>query len=267
MILDKIVAHKMKQLEQEKRLISIGELKKMIHDEGIRPRNDFYNALYKPGRLSVIAEVKKASPSKGIICHDFEPVRIANTYYENGADAISVLTEKEFFMGNDEYLKRIRQNVPIPLLRKDFIIDCWQVYQACVLGADAILLITAILTDEQLKKFQIIAGILGSQCLVEVHDEAEVERALKSGARMIGINNRNLHTFETSLKTTERLVRLIPEKALVVSESGIKTNEDMHMLRQLGVHAVLIGETLVRADHIGEKLKELRKEVDSALYC
>ncbi|MDK2934898.1 MAG: indole-3-glycerol phosphate synthase [Clostridiales bacterium] len=202
MILDKIVAHKRNQIERQKKAVSIDELKEKLKSSNIPKTRDFYSALNKPDALSIIAEVKKASPSKGIICHNFEPIKIAHTYFQNNVEAISVLTEQEFFMGSDDYLYQIRQNVPTPLLRKDFIVDCWQIYQSRLLGADAILLIVSILTDEQLKKFQIIANILGMQCLVEVHDEKELERALLTNARIIGINNRNLKTFETSLATT-----------------------------------------------------------------
>ncbi|MCG8501740.1 MAG: indole-3-glycerol phosphate synthase TrpC [Firmicutes bacterium] len=257
MILDRIVAYKKKQIEMEKQVVSMEQLKEKLrhHRPGTR---DFYNALNKPGEIAVIAEVKKASPSKGIICHDFNPVQIAHTYYKNEVEAISVLTEKQFFMGADEYLQSIRQNVPTPLLRKDFIIDCWQIYQSKMLGADAILLIVSILDDEQLKKFQIVAGILGMACLVEVHNEQEVERALLSGAKVIGINNRNLKTFEVSLRTTEKLIGLIPEDVLVVSESGIKDGRDLNFLKQQGVGAVLIGETLVKHGHISQTLRELR---------
>lgn len=258
MILDKIVAHKRKQLENEKRLVTIDELKEKVQSSQILPVRDFYKALNNEGRLSIIAEVKKASPSKGVICHDFEPVKIASEYSKNHVDAISVLTETEFFMGSDEYLRKIRQNVSTPLLRKDFIIDCFQIYQARVLGADAILLIASILDDEQLKKFQIVANILGMNCLVETHDESEVERALNSGAKIIGINNRNLQTFEVSLKTTERLKKMIPNDVLVVSESGIHDYKDMAMLQDLGVNAVLIGESLVKSSSIQQKLDELR---------
>ena len=258
MILDRIVAYKKKQIEMEKQVVTIEQLKEKVrhlHRHGTR---DFYGALNKPGEIAIIAEVKKASPSKGIICHDFEPIQIAHAYYKNNVEAISVLTEKQFFMGDDEYLQSIRQNVPTPLLRKDFIIDCWQIYQSKMLGADAILLIVSILDDEQLKKFQIVAGILGMACLVEVHNEQEVERALLSGARIIGINNRNLKTFEVSLRTTEKLMRYIPEEVLVVSESGIEDGNDICFLKQQGVQAVLIGETLVKHECVSQKIRELR---------
>jgi len=258
MILDKIVAHKKDQIEKQKRLHTMDELKEYIKRSNLQKSRDFYSAINKKGKLAIIAEVKKASPSKGIICHNFEPVRIASSYARNNVDAISVLTETEFFMGSDDYLINIRQNVQMPVLRKDFIIDCWQIYQSKALGADAILLIVSILNDEQLKKFQIIANILDMHCLVEVYNEAELTRALESGARIIGINNRNLQTFETTLKTTEKLIGMIPKDTLVVSESGIKDNADMKYLYSLGVNAVLIGESLVSCGNIDKKLNELR---------
>lgn len=258
MILERIVACKKKQIEAEKKLISMDQLKEKLKSMQISETKDFYRAIHQHDGLSVIAEVKKASPSKGIICQDFEPIKIAYEYWKNNVEAISVLTEKQFFMGRDDYLAAIRQNVPTPLLRKDFIIDSWQVYQSRLLGADAILLIASVLDDEQLKKYQIIASILGMHCLVEVHDEREVERAIKTGAKIIGINNRNLKDFETSLKTTQRLIKQIPKSIPVVSESGIRNHDDMQYLKHLGVSAVLIGETLMRQTNITEKLKELR---------
>ena len=261
MILDKIVSYKLKQIEQEKRLFTLEELKNKIKTGALPNTRDFYSALNQPGKIAIIGEVKKASPSKGVMCHDFKPVEIANRYYQNQIEAISVLTECEFFMGRDDYLTKIRQNVPLPLLRKDFIVDCWQIYQSRILGADAILLIVSILDDEQLKKFQIIANILGMQCLVETHDEHEVERALESGARIIGINNRNLKNFETSLETTSRLTSIIPKNIVIVSESGIKNHSDMTTLEQLGVNAVLIGETLMKAQSVEKKILELRNGI------
>jgi len=172
--------------------------------------------------------------------------------------AISVLTEKNFFLGDDDYLVRIRQTCPIPLLRKDFIIDLWQVYQSRCLGADAILLIVSILSDEELKKFQVVAEILGMQCLVEVHNKEELDRALESGAKIIGINNRDLKTFEVDIRTTEKLMNYIPNDRAVVSESGIKDYNDIKYLKELGVDAVLIGETFMRAPSIKDKINELR---------
>jgi indole-3-glycerol phosphate synthase len=171
--------------------------------------------------------------------------------------AISVLTEKDYFLGDDENLVKVRQTVPIPVLRKDFIIDLWQVYQARCLGADAILLIVALLDDELLNKMMIVAGIVGMQCLVEVHDERELERALKAGARIIGINNRDLRTFQVDLSTTEKLINRIPKDRTVVSESGVKTAQDMKYLRDIGADAVLIGESFMRAACAPDKIREL----------
>ncbi|NLI58267.1 MAG: indole-3-glycerol phosphate synthase TrpC [Clostridium sp.] len=258
MILDKIVNEKKLQLKKEMSEISIEGWKQRVSRPGLHKTIDFYNALKKDKQISIIAEVKKASPSKGIIKEDFNPLEIAKKYSEEKVQAISVLTEKNFFLGDEDYLVKIRQNVALPILRKDFIIDLWQVYQSRCLGADAILLIVSILNDEELKKFQIVAEILGMQCLVEVHDREELERALESGAKIIGINNRNLKTFEVDLKTTEKLMNYIPHDRVVVSESGIKTQDDMRYLKDLGVNAVLIGETFMRADSINEKIKEFK---------
>lgn len=258
MILDKIVNEKRVQLKKEMAEISIEGWKERISRPGLHKTIDFYSALKKEDEISIIAEVKKASPSKGIIKEDFNPLEIAKKYSEGNVQAISVLTEKNFFLGDDEYLVKIRQSVALPILRKDFIIDLRQVYQSRYLGADAILLIVSILNDEELKKFQIVAEILGMQCQVEVHDREELERALESGAKIIGINNRNLKTFEVDITTTEKLMNHIPHDRVVVSESGIKSRDDMRYLKDLGVNAVLIGETFMRANSIDEKIKELK---------
>ncbi|TYQ15460.1 UNVERIFIED_CONTAM: indole-3-glycerol phosphate synthase [Acetivibrio alkalicellulosi] len=258
MILDKIVEEKKKQLKNEMSKISIEGFKQKILRPGMHKTLDFYSALKRSNQISIIAEVKKASPSKGIIKDDFDPLKIAKEYSESNVQAISVLTEKEFFLGHDDYLVKIRQNIALPILRKDFIIDLWQIYQSRCLGADAILLIVSILSDDQLKKFQIVAGILGMQCLVEVHDREELERALESGAKIIGINNRDLKTFSVDIETTEKLMNYIPHDRAVVSESGIKTAQDMKYLKDLGVDAVLIGETFMRAPSIVEKIQELK---------
>lgn len=261
MILDRIVEQKKLQLKEDMGRISIEGWKQRIKRSGLHATQDFYNAIKRNKEISIIAEVKKASPSKGIIKEDFDPVEIAKEYNAANVQAISVLTEKNFFWGEDDYLVRIRQSLALPVLRKDFIIDLWQVYQSRCLGADAILLIVSILSFEELKKFQIVAGILGMQCLVEVHNKEEVDMALESGARIIGINNRDLKTFEVSLDTTERLMNSIPHDRAVVSESGIRSNEDMAYLKGLGVDAVLIGETFMRAPSISEKIEELRKGI------
>ncbi len=258
MILDKIVEQKRIQLAGEKKQISVEGWKQRLARPGLHKTIDFFSAIKRKDEISIIAEVKKASPSKGVIKEDFNALEIAKEYSSSNVKAISVLTEKNFFLGDDDYLVKIRQNVPLPLLRKDFIIDLWQVYQARYIGADAILLIAAILSDDELTKFQVVANILGMQCIVEVHDREEVRRALDSGAKIIGINNRNLKTFEVDIKTTGSLMNYIPHDKAVVSESGIKTAQDMKYLKDLGADAVLIGETFMRAGSIKEKINELR---------
>ncbi len=257
MILDKIVTHKRIQLQNEKNAIPLEVIKEQLEKGNLSKPLDFEAALRKPGEVTLIAEVKKASPSKGIMCENFDPMGIALQYYKSGANAISVLTEKEFFLGDDKYLTGIKKEVSIPVLRKDFIIDPYQIYQARLIGADAILLITSILSDEELLVFQEIAGDIGLGCLVETHDEEEMERAIKSRASIIGINNRNLNNFEVSLKTTEGLIGMMPDKVVKVSESGIKCHSDIEYLKSLGVNAVLIGETLVRSGDIQGKINEL----------
>ncbi|HOV27433.1 MAG TPA: indole-3-glycerol phosphate synthase TrpC [Pseudobacteroides sp.] len=258
MILQKIIDAKKLQLKEEMKHLGIEDWKQRLSAPGIHKTIDFYNAVKREGNVSIIAEVKKASPSKGIIKEDFDPLKIAKEYYASDVQALSVLTEKNFFQGADEYLVEIRQSIPLPILRKDFIIDSWQIYQARFLGADAILLIVSVLTDDELKKFQDVAGILGMQCIVEVHDKEETLRAIDAGARIIGINNRNLKTFDVDLKTTEKLMNYIPKDKAVVSESGIKSREDMLYLKELGVDAVLIGETFMRAPSINDKINEIR---------
>lgn len=258
MILDKIVEQKRIQLKEEMARMPIEGWKQRIKRPGMHSPQSFFKALKDNNDISIIAEVKKASPSKGIIKEDFDPLMIAKEYNESNVQAMSVLTEKNFFLGDDDYLVRIRQAYPTPILRKDFIIDMWQIYQSRCLGADAILLITSLLTDEELKKFQVVTGILGMQCLVEVHNREELERALESGAKIIGINNRDLNTFNVDIKTTEKLMNYIPNDRAVVSESGIKDANDIKYLKGLGVDAVLIGETFMRAPSIKEKINELR---------
>ena len=258
MILDKIVEQKKIQLKAEMSRMSIEGWKQRIKRPGMHSTQSFFSALKQNEDISIIAEVKKASPSKGIIKEDFDPMLIAKEYSEAKVQAMSVLTEKNFFLGDDDYLVRIRQTYPTPILRKDFIIDLWQVYQSRCLGADAILLITSLLSDEELKKFQVVSGILGMQCLVEVHNKEELDRALESGSQIIGINNRDLNTFNVDIKTTEKLMNYIPNDRVVVSESGIKDYNDIKYLKELGVDAVLIGETFMRATSIKEKIDELR---------
>ena len=259
MILDKIIKQKKIQLKEEMSQISINEWKTKLEEFGSNITRDFYKSI-KRKDISIIAEIKKASPSKGIISNNFDPINIANEYSNEDIQAISVLTEKNFFQGNDEYLKKIMEITPLPLLRKDFIIELWQVYQSKFLGADAILLIVSILTDVELEKFQKIANTLGMECLVEVKNKEEIKRAIDCGANIIGINNRDLNTFNVDIKNTENLIKFIPKNIAIVSESGIKTSSDLKYLKEVGADAVLIGETLMRADSIKNKIKDLRCE-------
>lgn len=259
MILDEIIEKRKIQLENEKAKIPLDEMKKLA-DSTITKTKDFKAAL-SGDNLSVICEVKKASPSKGLIRPDFQPLKIAMEYESAGANAISCLTEEHYFKGSSEYLREISDNVNIPILRKDFIIDEYQIYEARAIGASAILLIAAVLDEETLLRFYKLASSLSLQSLVEVHNESELQKALNIGAEIIGINNRNLKTFDVDLNTTGKLASLIPDGKLIVSESGIKNNADMKAVHNLGASAVLIGETLMRSDDINKTLKELRENV------
>ena len=255
MILDSIVAHKREELRRDKERTPLQTLKRRIPN--LPPTRDFGAALVAPGAVNLIAEVKRRSPSKGVIREDFDPVEIAKTYAQNGASAISVLTDDRFFGGDLSYLSRIRHAVGLPLLRKDFTIDEFHIYQARAAGADAVLLIAAILTPEQLREFIGIAGRLNLGALVEVHTRAELEIALDVGAEIIGINNRDLRTFHTDIATSFRLRKSIPDDKIVVSESGIHTREDVVRLGESNVNAILVGESLMRSTDIGEKMREL----------
>ena len=257
MILDQIVADNLSELESRKRSLPLGELKRVASEQP--PPVEFAAALRGDG-IRLIAEVKKASPSRGVICPDFNPVEIAQTYASNGASVISVLTEEKYFQGSLNHLRDIRDALGdrrLPLLRKDFIYDSYQVYESRAYGADGLLLIVAILAPEELEALLELSHELDMSCLVEVHNETELEIALSSGAKIIGINNRDLKTFNVDLTVTKRLRPLIPPDKIVVSESGIKNRTDMERLRQWGVDAVLIGESLMSASDIGAKIKEL----------
>jgi indole-3-glycerol phosphate synthase len=221
---------------------------------------DFLGALrarIAAGRAAVIAEIKKASPSKGVLRADFEPADIAQTYAEHGAACLSVLTDQQFFQGRIDYLKQARASCPLPVLRKDFIIDAYQVYEARAIGADAVLLIAACLDDAQLRDFEAIARSLDMAVLVEVHDAAELTRALKLKTPLIGVNNRNLKTFEVSLDTTLTLRHELPADRLLVSESGIQSRDDVLRLAAAGVNAFLVGESFMRADDPGLALAQM----------
>lgn len=254
-ILDKIVAEKLKEVAAAKARTPEATLRKQA--EARTDFRDFKTALRQKDRTSLIAEVKKASPSAGLICKDFEPVSIAIKYEEAGASACSVLTDEKFFQGHLSFLSKIRAATKLPLLRKDFIIDEYQIHEASAAGADAILLIVAILDLERLKKYQSIAKQCRLSVLVEIHDEAEKEVALKAGAEIIGINNRNLKDFSVSLATTEKLAKGIAGKCVLVAESGIHTRADVERLQAAGVDAILVGESLMKSGDIGGKVKEL----------
>jgi len=257
MILDDIVADKRIELVRDKAEVPLREIKARVAQRAAPL--DFAEALRGEG-VSIIAEVKKASPSKGLLCPDFNPVGLAKTFAEGGAAAISVLTEVKYFQGSLDYLLQIRGLSGlegIPLLRKDFIFDPYQVYEARAFGADAILLIAAILEDKELESLIVLAHELGMQCLVEVHNETELARILQSSAQIIGINNRDLRTFEVDINTTQRLRSLVPSDRVVVSESGVSRREDIDKLRKWGINAALIGEALVTADDVIARLRGL----------
>lgn len=267
--MDEIVEQKKREVAQlPARLIAAGDLHDAMLERG--ERRDFLAALRgasriapHASRLALIAEVKKASPSAGIICPDFDPVRIAKEYEAAGASCLSVLTDEKYFQGSLDYLRQIRAAVKLPLLRKDFIIDERQILEAIEWGADAILLIVAILTDAQLARFHSLAIEAGLAALVEVHDEAELERALKISPALIGVNNRNLKTFQVDLGVTERLAAkvrassMIHHASLLVAESGIHTRADVDRLQQCGAGAILVGESLMKHGDIATKVREL----------
>jgi indole-3-glycerol phosphate synthase len=276
-ILDTIVEQKKLEVARlPERVLAAGDLRDALLERD--ERRDFSAALRKPktGSIALIAEVKKASPSAGVICPDFDPVRIAKEYEAAGASCLSVLTDEKFFQGSLDYLRQIRAAVKLPLLRKDFIIDERQILEAIEWGADAILLIVAILTDEQLLRFHSLAGEAGLAVLVEVHDEAELERALKISPQLIGVNNRNLKNFKVDLATTEKIAAKMEDRGLrvakasppssilnsqssplLVAESGIHTRADVERLVRCGANAILVGESLVRGGDIRKKVREL----------
>ncbi|MFD1179699.1 indole-3-glycerol phosphate synthase TrpC [Paenibacillus puldeungensis] len=263
MYLERIVETKKSEVERLAVSFSLQEAEKSILR--MEPTRGFHQALTSGRKrgMGLIAEVKKASPSKGLIRPDFHPVELARSYESAGADCISVLTDEVYFQGSGAYLTAIHEAVKVPLLRKDFIIDERQIYEARLLGADAVLLIVAILSDQQLRSFLNTAQALGLDALVEVHNEQELERALRlNSANLIGINNRNLRTFETSLETTAMLAKRIPKEIALISESGIRTKEDMDFLAVNGAKGVLIGETFMRREKVEEAVYELMGPIE-----
>ena len=255
-ILDKLADHARERVEAEKEKYSLDEVKARA---AALPVGDFEfeKALKRPD-ISFICECKKASPSKGIIAEDFPYLQIASDYEKAGADCISVLTEPKWFLGSEEYLREIAEKVSIPCLRKDFTVDEYMIYEAKVLGAKAVLLICSILTEKQIKDYISICDKLGISALVEAHDGDEVRTAVSAGARIIGVNNRNLKDFSVDTENSKKMRELVPADVIFVSESGVKSAEDIARLREIGADAVLIGETLMRADDKSAKLKELR---------
>lgn len=258
-ILKKIIAHKLKEVASAKAAAPISELKTRIDELEDVPRGFecHLRDAVTSGWTAIIAEVKKGSPSKGVIREDFDPLEIAGIYQENGATCLSVLTDERFFLGHLRYLTLIRERVSLPLLRKDFICDPYQIYEARAAGADAVLLIAAMLDLNQLREFHAVAKEIQLDVLLEVHDEAELEKALKTDCTLIGVNNRNLRSFVTELDTTGRLARLMPPERMLVAESGINNRDDINRLGAAGAHAYLIGESMMREADIGLKLREL----------
>ncbi len=254
MILDEIVAHKRHEVEAAKKAVPVAELEERV--ERIEPPRDFRAALREPG-LSLIAEVKRHSPSKGDLLPDVDAVELAALYEQAGARAISVLTDREYFKGSLEDLATVHQHVGVPCLRKDFVIDTYQILEARAAGADAILLIVRILSDAQLKEFGDFARSLGLAALVETHTRDEIERALAAGAHIVGINNRDLDSLEVDVTQTLELKRYVPGGNVLVSESGIHTRDHVKMMEDGGVDAILVGESLLTSLNIGAKIKEL----------
>jgi indole-3-glycerol phosphate synthase len=257
-ILKKIVARKLEEIDERSVAVSIDQLKEQL-DDADAPRGFVQSIKNKiaAGHSGVIAEIKKASPSKGVLREHFVPAEIAKSYANHDAACLSVLTDVDFFQGGDAYLKQARAACSLPVIRKDFIVDPYQVYEARAMSADCILLIVACLTDRQLADLNALAMKLGMDVLIEVHDAEELERALKVPNPMIGINNRNLRTFDVSLQTTLDLLASISDDRLVVTESGIHAPEDVALMREHNVNAFLVGEAFMRADEPGEKLAAL----------
>jgi len=257
-ILKKILARKVEEIAERSAQVPLSELKqKLSHASKPRGFAAALTAKLANGESAVIAEIKKASPSKGIIRADFDPESIAVSYAQGGAACLSVLTDFDFFQGADEYLKQARAACDLPVIRKDFIIDEYQVYEARVMGADCILLIVSALAEQQLVSLHQVAVSLGMDVLIEVHDAAELATALKLENPMVGINNRNLHTFEVSLNNTFQLLEQIPADKIVITESGIHSREDVAAMRERNVNAFLVGEAFMRSDEPGQLLSEM----------
>jgi indole-3-glycerol phosphate synthase len=257
-ILVKILERKKVEITERSEHVSIEDLKlKCEHADPVRGFIASIERKINAGKSAVIAEIKKASPSKGVLREDFQPAEIAKSYAEHGAACLSILTDRDFFQGHEEYLMQARHACNLPVIRKDFIIDPYQVYEARAICADCILLIVSALDDAALQSLYDLAKELGMDVLMEVHDREEMQRALKTGARLIGINNRNLRNFETTLDTTLGMRDMIDDHHILVTESGIHTRDDVILMRDNNVNAFLVGEAFMRAEQPGEKLAEL----------
>ena len=262
-ILDALAAHARERVEEKKRKLPLAELKRQLRDREARSGFPFEAALREPG-LSVIAEVKKASPSKGVIAEHFPYLEIAKAYEAAGASCISVLTEPKWFLGDDRYLREIAASVSLPCIRKDFTVDPYLIYEARELGASAVLLICALLGRSELEEYLGIAEELGLSALVEAHDEEEVGRAAEVGARVIGVNNRDLKSFTVNMENSLRLRAAAPDNCIFIAESGVRTPDDTRALRTVGVDGILVGEALMRVENKAELLKALRKGYEEA---
>lgn len=254
-ILSEILAHKRTEVDLARRRLSLGEIRRRLQDAP--PPRDFRGALQNADPPGLIAEIKRASPSGGVLRADFAPIAIARTYEANGAACISVLTDERYFEGSLDQLAAVRGAVSLPVMRKDFIIDEYQLYESRLAGADAVLLIVAALQPGDLSRLMSVAWSLGMAAFVEVHDASELDEALRTQAQLIGINNRDLHVFRTKLSTTLELMERVPAGRLVISESGIKTRKDVLALRNAGVQGMLVGEALMREPDVGAKVREL----------
>lgn len=262
MILKEIIKNKELELSNKKYRLPLAEIKKQVYNLPKDNRGFKHAISYPKGKIKLIAEIKKASPSEGIICKEFDPVSIAQIYESSNASAISVVTDEKFFQGNLELLKKVKEVTNIPILRKDFIIDEYQIYESKIAGADAILLIADCLSEDKISNFLNIANSLGLDSVVEIHNQNDIDKVLNTKAEIIGINNRNLYTFVVDLKTTFMLKLLIPKDKIVISESGIKTHQDVQLLKEKGVDAILVGTILMRSENIKDKIKELLEGVN-----
>ena len=256
-LLDTIISHKKEELENRKRALPLSQIQEQLAAHST-PTRDLKASLTSNRNLAIIAEIKRTSPSSGIIKPDFNHVYIAQEYARANVEAISILTDLHFFMGQLSFINEVKEVADSPILQKDFIIDSYQIYESRLYGADAILLLAGVLGTEQLTEYQELAEELGIQCLVECHNEQEISQALSSGATIIGVNNRDLSTFDVDLNTFAHLRSQIPQDRLVISESGIFTAEEARQMKRAGADAILVGTSIMAADDIGAKIKELR---------